>query len=59
MTRGKTPTGFDFDTHGTSDYTGASTRTLDDWAYKKINLPYAVIAGIASLIATTTFSGVK
>ena len=45
MPRSKTPAGFDFDTQQTSDYTGASTRTLDDWAYKKINLPYAVVAG--------------
>ncbi len=45
MTQSKTPAGFDFDTPQTSDYTGASTRTLDDWAYKKINRPYAVIAG--------------
>ncbi len=45
MPRSKTPAGFDFDTQETSDYGGMSTRTLDDWAYKKINLPYAVIAG--------------
>ena len=40
------PVGFDFDSKGLANFLGhKSTRTLDDWAYKKINIPYAVVAG--------------
>ena len=40
------PDGFDFDSEGLSGFLGTvSTRTLDDWAHKKINIPYAVIGG--------------
>ncbi len=40
------PAGFDFDSKCLANFLGhKSTRTLDDWAYKKINIPYAVVAG--------------
>ena len=40
------PPGFDYDSDDliALGVTG-SNKTLDDWAYRKINLPYAVVAG--------------
>ena len=46
MTRRNPPDGFDFDTEDLSNFLGeVSKRTLDDWAYKKVNIPYAVVGG--------------
>ncbi len=42
------PAGFDFDRSNAAEYLGlGSIKTLDDWAYKRINLPYAVLGGKA------------
>ncbi len=37
------PNGFDFDRRGAAEYLGLTIKALDDWAYKRKNLPYAVI----------------
>jgi len=46
VTRKIPPPGFDHDSNDLVDHgVVGSTRTLDDWAYRKINLPYALVAG--------------
>jgi len=46
VTRKTPPPGFDFDSDDLV-HNGIvhSVRTLDHWAWKKINLPYAVVGG--------------
>jgi len=40
------PPGFDYDSNDLVDLgVIGSIKTLDTWAYRKINLPYAVVAG--------------
>ncbi len=42
------PNGFDLDRPSAAEYLGLiSIKTLDDWAYKRINLPYTVLGGKA------------
>lgn len=39
------PAGYDLDSGGMSAFLHVKKRTLDQWAWRKINLPYALIAG--------------
>ncbi len=41
------PNGFDFNRAKAAEYLGLGIKTLDDWAYKRKNLPYAVIGNRA------------
>ena len=46
MTRNNPPPGFDHDSNDLVDQgVAGSVKTLDAWAYRKINLPYAVVSG--------------
>ncbi len=39
------PPGYDFDTHEMAAYMCVSAKTLDQWAWRKMNLPYVLIGG--------------
>ena len=43
MTDNARPAGYHFDTDELADYLNLSPRTLDQWAWEKINIPYALI----------------